>query len=260
MTFKLVTPRCCKKMLQAPSLYLEVDENSENPQWQTLAYTSSENLMAQYDGLELKKLTHHIGLMEFRTQASFCSFCGTKAPEIVRRENFKSKICKPNDGYCDTCSKRLMCCSCYPPEWNWKPKESKIMSYAIGTIVYGLDASEGSKFLSILNQWIDENEDSEVDEINSFIEDVNDAEGFQENWCEVQYSSGGPTQAFFGVQLGEIDECNNVTIAELNKISQVTVETLETFNQKLNELPESLRNKLMLELKAPEAFILWSSS
>lgn len=259
MSLKLVTPSCCEKMLQAPSVFLRVDENSENPHWYSLAYTSSENLMALYDGKELKKLTHHIDLHEVRTKASFCPFCGTKAPEIVPREGFKSKICKPNDGYCDTCSKRLMCCRCYPPEWNWKPKESS-MSYAIGKIVYGLDASEDSTFLSILERWLNENQDSDIHEIELFVEDASDPESFQENWCEKYYSGNGPTPAVFGVALrASISECSNISIAEINSISKVTPEILEKFNKKWNSLPESLRNKISSQL-TPEVFILWTSS
>lgn len=256
---KLIHPNCCEQQRKTPSIYLNVDDNSENPRWIVAAFTDTDNLKAKFNGSKLHEIHVHSDLYETRITALFCPFCGTKVPEIIRREDFKSKICKPNDGYCDTCTKRLSHCRCFPCEWNWQPKEVLNMSYAIGNIVYGLDASESSPFLELLKNWLEENQDSENEEISLFVDQVSDVESFQEHWCKQLYSANGPTSAFFGVKINTFDECNNITAIELKEKFLAKMSQIEEFNKKWEQLPEVLRKTITAKLE-PEIFILWSSS
>ena len=134
------------------------------------------------------------------------------------------------------------------------------MSYAIGNIVYGIDASEGSRLLSIIEEWLEENEDSDVQEVAYAVEDMQDPENFREHWCKSYYSAGGPEPAVFGVELNRIDECGNVSIERLNEMATVKGTTKLEYKKRYDNLPQSLRSKIEEAGLKAEAFILWSSS
>lgn len=264
----LVTPRCCEQMLKTPCIYLALDNVYEEggddnpPRWKMRAFTTWDNIKAGMDGEEQQRINIKHELQETSVEAKACPFCGTPVPTIVPRDTTGKKICKITDGgyYCDTCNERLMACRCYPPEWNWQPGETPIMSYAIGNIVYGIDASESSQLLQLVEEWLEENEDLDVDEIAYTVEDMQDADNFREHWCKSYYSAGGPEPAVFGVELGKIDECTNVSIDRIAEIGKVKGTDKLEYTKKYNRLPESLRSKIEQHGIEPMAFVLWSSS
>lgn len=124
------------------------------------------------------------------------------------------------------------------------------MSYAIGNIVYGIDASENSQLISIIEEWLTENSTSEIQT----------SDDFQENWCQSYYSAGGLILAVFGIQLGYIDECNNISIERLNEKAFVNDNNKLKYMEMYNKLPLSLRSKIEDAGLKAETFILWSSS
>jgi len=63
-------------------------------------------------------------LTRWAFEAKYCPYCGEHVPPIVPRTICvpeRIAICSDGGYYCDTCSERLMCCQCYPPQWRWMP-------------------------------------------------------------------------------------------------------------------------------------------
>lgn len=52
----------------------------------------------------------------------FCPYCGTKAPEMVKKTVLPEPIQVVDGGYCATCKERLMACLCWPLEAGYEPK------------------------------------------------------------------------------------------------------------------------------------------
>lgn len=105
-----------------PDSFYEGDIDTP-PKWCVKGHIAIDNLLEFREGKHLDPPDPECSLMEVRADAKHCPFCGTPVPEIEKL-TVDVPICTVTDGgyYCDTCSKRLNECKCYPPEWPWKVK------------------------------------------------------------------------------------------------------------------------------------------
>jgi hypothetical protein len=144
-----VHPNCCDEMrrrqtisLALPDTFYEEGNEEAKPTWEIRGYRPAHIESIRHeshvmkDGHKIDTTTFsdppeadwpEIGPDDFMHswgfEPKFCPFCGKDMPEIVLRFNPPEKIVTCSDGgyYCDTCSKRLNECQCYPPQWKWMP-------------------------------------------------------------------------------------------------------------------------------------------
>lgn len=147
------------------------------------------------------------------------------------------------------------------------------MTYAIGYIIYGLDATlREDPFTQAFIQDVRTNprnyadifnltEEEMLDPDTFYIDDVEDsdlAEVFTEAmdlWTT--YRGDDPVPVAFGVELGQFDETESLTLAELNDRAQLNHQQARAeYQHKLQQLPESLQKLL----PKPQIIIVWGSS
>jgi hypothetical protein len=111
---KRIVPNCCpvgnsavRLSYRWEDIYGAGEEGQEKstPRWIVLGFND-----------ELQGVTN--------TDCTYCPGCGKKLPEIQRKKDPPSPLCKVTDGgyYCATCNERLHNCQCYLPEMAWEVK------------------------------------------------------------------------------------------------------------------------------------------
>jgi hypothetical protein len=116
------------------------------------------------------------------------------------------------------------------------------MSYAIGNIIFGVPIPFGSDLVKALAKEPCPGDDDTC--MN--IMDNNESAGFFRCY-------EGTNPAWFGVNLGEIDETEDV---DLNSLPRVTDAVRATYTERLSKLPDHLRTLF----PEPRWMIVWSSS
>jgi len=128
-----ITPKCCKKVQEKQTVFLAYhSDNLEEYEkmWEDGEEKKGPNERKKmYEKYRPVWVTGHWN-SEFRcwgmVKIKFCPHCSRSVPKIERRKTAR-KICSVTDGgsYCDTCKKRLRECTCYRPEYAWKPGETE---------------------------------------------------------------------------------------------------------------------------------------
>jgi len=107
-----ITPNCCEEVKKNSTVFLRhsrfelyESKGQENikPKWYCMTWDIKQNT---FD----------------RVQVTYCPHCNKKLPDVTKRKT-KRTVCVITDGgfYCDTCGIILTECTCYPPEYAWKP-------------------------------------------------------------------------------------------------------------------------------------------
>lgn len=134
------------------------------------------------------------------------------------------------------------------------------MAYAIGNIIYGLDLTASSyssnpPAYEALKDFKDEDGEYILSE---YLEDTESDIGFSG-----AYSGNGDQPNWFGVELGEIDECNAVDGEELIAMLTVSDDVMQKYQELVDALESNEPNKdFVNKLKEfkPKVMILWGSS
>ncbi len=125
------------------------------------------------------------------------------------------------------------------------------MTYAIGYIVYGIDLQAPSPYdKSVTDDWSD---------FRDIIDDLDE----QELEVESRYNGNGDQPLFFGVELGQIDECKTIDGAELLAMLTVSDEAKAKFLEKVKAFygePTFFDFYNKLVASEPKVFITWGSS
>lgn len=129
------------------------------------------------------------------------------------------------------------------------------MSYAIGYIVYGVNLTASAyggnpPAYTALKDLQDEHGEYILSE---FME--NEQAGFMR-----RYSGGGDQPEWFGIEVGEIDECNEVDGASLRAKLEPTEETMAEYQALLDGLDTTEEFANILKAQTPKMMILWGSS
>ena len=142
------------------------------------------------------------------------------------------------------------------------------MTYAIGYLIYGLDATEASDpfqkaFFQALYQNPKDFETLLDIEASDFTE--GDFDEIEEEYSEIftevldlwtTYRGCDPVPIAFGVELGHFDETESLTLQELQKRAEVTQNHRIQYQQLLEKLPACLQQIL----PQPQVIIVWGSS
>lgn len=114
------------------------------------------------------------------------------------------------------------------------------MSYACGTIIYGIRATPAMQ--RVVETWTDTQPD------------------YEDGWCwedlgfTQRYSGNGESTPTLGVELGGMDECNDVRVSSLTLTP--TPEQVSEVGRLIAGLPEPVR----AAAEPPDVWIIWSSS
>ncbi len=111
-TVDYITPKCCDKVKESKAVRLGFyPESTPFGEWKDIKPT-------WYIAGDIILMDTHYNT---KVEVMHCPFCQTVLPDVVKSQ--KKKIAEGDEGYCDTCKERHMCCNCYPPEYRWKIKE-----------------------------------------------------------------------------------------------------------------------------------------
>ena len=131
-----ITLRCCKKVQEKQTVFLSYGGYSNKDYEKLWEYEDGEEEKRAVDRKKMYEKHPPLWVCgqwhtKFRcwgeTKVKFCPHCSRPVPGIIRRKTTR-KICSITDGgyYCDTCGERTIGCTCYPPEYAWKPGKEVI--------------------------------------------------------------------------------------------------------------------------------------
>jgi hypothetical protein len=123
------------------------------------------------------------------------------------------------------------------------------MTYAIGSIVYGVDLQPPSSY-----------DTGVVDTFKQFRDEIDDLS--ESEVITSQYSGSGDQPLYFGIDLGEIDECKTVNGADLLQILGSADNRRGEYDALLENLKQHASPALYAAVSAiePQVFITWGSS
>lgn len=128
------------------------------------------------------------------------------------------------------------------------------MAYAIGYIVYGLDLTAASYGKN--PEAYDALKDIGVDILSEHFE--NETKGFEQ-----KYAGSGDMPAWFGITLGQIDECDSIDGQWLINKLTLTDESKQAYQDLIISLEaQGEDEEFLTKLKSfePKVMILWGSS
>lgn len=126
------------------------------------------------------------------------------------------------------------------------------MTYAIANVIYGLDLTADSELSGGDLR-------GKVEKILEEQDDPEDFDTFFEVYLDHDYSGNGPAPTWFGVELGEFDECTNMALSELDEYMNPSDKIKHQYQEKLAAIENEEIRKLFSEIE-PKVLILWGSS
>lgn len=135
------------------------------------------------------------------------------------------------------------------------------MTYAIGQIVFGIDLQVPSPYSS---PPMGDNFAEFRDELEE-LTDISIGHITGVRYHELitrQYSGGGEPPMYFGINLGQIDECSTTLGTDLMKMLTVTDEQKAQYQQMLDMLKDEATPALFDKINSlePYVFLTWGSS
>ncbi len=109
-----VTPTCCDNCQRYRLVYLKFN-------FEDIKNGSFKAIKPHWVALGVQ------GGQAVTVYAVACPSCGNLTPEIQERQHTGRKICVPDKECqnCQTCTKKLPECNCFPPEYAWEPATPK---------------------------------------------------------------------------------------------------------------------------------------
>jgi hypothetical protein len=120
--------------------------------------------------------------------------------------------------------------------------------YAIGDIIFGINLTTDSDVAKVFPGF-------EGDELDEFLESGE---------IETSYSGNGDQPRYFGIDMSQIDECDNERGSDIIARFQVTTQVKADWDKKLadflanEEWSQELRDKI--KACEPDVWLLWGSS
>lgn len=120
----IIAPKCCKYAKWFITLryedYWVKDKDyfiDNKPHWNVRG--------SKYDENTFRELIKIVFPKDYKI--SYCPLCGKKLPDIQMKKELPEKVLTVVDAgyYCDTCSERLIACTCSRPEEMWELKKDE---------------------------------------------------------------------------------------------------------------------------------------